>query len=367
MNWSTATLGELTRVQTGKLDANASSESGAYPFFTCAREPLRIDHWKYDLDAVLIAGNGDLNVKHYKGKFEAYQRTYILDVLKLDVLDSRYLFHFLDKYVEKLREQSIGGIIKYIKLGMLTEAEIPLPPLDEQKRIAAILDQADALRRLRTRALDRLGALGQAIFHEMFGDPVENSKRLSLVRLGDICDVRDGTHDSPKYVEDGYPLLTSKNFSGGNVNFEGAKLISKADFDKVNQRSKVDKGDIVMPMIGTIGSPVIIDFDPNFAIKNVALIKFTKAGVKSEFIHALLSGNYLKRAVDRQGKGGTQKFLSLGDIRGLMVPLPSEELQAHFGTAMRGLARNSGTLRNAQAQAESLFTSLQHRAFRGEL
>lgn len=274
--------------------------------------------------------------------------------------DPRYLFYFLQTVT--IPDAGYSRHFKYLK-----KAEIPLPPLDEQKRIAAILDQADALRRLRTRALDRLNALGQAIFHEMFGDPVENSKRLSLVRLGDICDVRDGTHDSPKYVEDGYPLLTSKNFSGGNVNFEGAKLISKADFDKVNQRSKVDKGDIVMPMIGTIGSPVIIDFDPNFAIKNVALIKFTKAGVKSEFIHALLSGSYLERAVDKQGKGGTQKFLSLGDIRGLMAPLPSEELQAHFGTAMRGLARNSGTSRNAQAQAESLFTSLQLRAFRGEL
>ena len=239
--------------------------------------------------------------------------------------------------------------------------------MEEQKRIATILDQADALRRLRARALDRLNALGQAIFHQMFGDPVANTKGLALVRLGDICDVRDGTHDSPKYVEAGFPLLTSKNFSGGSVDFDGAKMISKDDFDKINQRSKVDRGDIVMPMIGTIGSPVIIDFDPNFAIKNVALIKFTKAGVRNEFIHALLSGNYLERAVDKQGKGGTQKFLSLSDIRGLLVPLPNEELQADFGNAIRSLSLNTAVSNSAQGMAETLFTSLQHRAFRGEL
>jgi type I restriction enzyme, S subunit len=115
----TVALGDLVAIQTGKLDANASSPDGEYPFFTCAHEPLRIANWKYDLDAILIAGNGDLNVKHYKGKFDAYQRTYILSS-KTDRVDTRYLFHFLDKYLDRLREQSIGGIIKYIKLGMLT-------------------------------------------------------------------------------------------------------------------------------------------------------------------------------------------------------------------------------------------------------
>ena len=121
-------LGGLINIQTGKLDANASSENGAYPFFTCAREPLRIDGWKYDLDAVLVAGNGNLNVKHYRGKFDAYQRTYILDVNKPNYLDVRYLYHFMDSYLVTLRAQSIGGIIKYIKLGMLRNAKIPLPP-----------------------------------------------------------------------------------------------------------------------------------------------------------------------------------------------------------------------------------------------
>ena len=72
-------LGTLTRIRTGKLDANASSENGSYPFFTCSKETLRISSYSYDCECVLVAGNGDLNVKYYDGKFDAYQRTYIIE------------------------------------------------------------------------------------------------------------------------------------------------------------------------------------------------------------------------------------------------------------------------------------------------
>jgi type I restriction enzyme S subunit len=133
-------LGELARVRTGKLDANASSPNGKYPFFTCAINPLRIDTFSYECECVLVAGNGDLNVKYHNGRFDAYQRTYIVEPIS-ESLDCRYLYHFLDSYLTELRKLSIGGVIKYIKLGNLTDAQIPLPPLEEQRRIAAILDK----------------------------------------------------------------------------------------------------------------------------------------------------------------------------------------------------------------------------------
>ena len=96
---------------------------------------------------VLVAGNGDLNVKYHNGRFDAYQRTYIVEPFSQS-LDCRYLYHFLDSYLAELRKLSIGGVIKYIKLGNLTDAQIPLPPLEEQRRIAAILNKANDIRNL---------------------------------------------------------------------------------------------------------------------------------------------------------------------------------------------------------------------------
>ena len=118
-----------------------------------------------------------------------------------------------------------------------------------------------------------------------------------LEPLGSICDVRDGTHDSPKYVEEGYPLLTSKNFSSGRIDFSKAQNISTNDYEKINKRSKVDVGDIIMPMIGTIGSPVVVEKEPNFAIKNVALIKCPNKNINAKYIKLVLESPLLKRNI----------------------------------------------------------------------
>ena len=126
-------VGDITKIKTGKLDANASSVDGKYPFFTCSKEPLRINTYSYDCECVLVAGNGDLNVKYYNGKFDAYQRTYIIENDSDGLLYMPYLYYFLEGYIEELRKQSIGGVIKYIKLGNLTDAMIELPTIEKQK------------------------------------------------------------------------------------------------------------------------------------------------------------------------------------------------------------------------------------------
>ena len=143
------------------------------------------------------------------------------------------------------------------------------------------------------------------------------------VLLKEICDVRDGTHDSPKYVVTGYPLVTSKNVTGGKIDLTNCNFITEEDYKKINKRSKVDQGDIIMPMIGTVGQPVIVDLDVQFAIKNVALIKFPdKSSVLNTYIKFLLESDYFDRTVYSKIRGGTQKFLSLNDIRMLKIPLP---------------------------------------------
>lgn len=155
-----------------------------------------------------------------------------------------------------------------------------------------------------------------------------------MVRLGDVCDVRDGTHDSPQYVNDGYPLVTSKNIMDGDIDFTDVNYISEVDFHKINQRSKVDDGDIIMPMIGTIGKPVIVNTNTFFAIKNVALIKFIENKVSNIFIKYLLDSSIFANYVEHENRGGTQKFLSLGNIRKFSFPLPPLGEQKRIAKAL---------------------------------
>lgn len=138
---------------------------------------------------------------------------------------------------------------------------------------------------------------------------------MKRIQLGEICDVRDGTHDSPQYVRSGFPLITSKNLSNGFIDFSEVNLISEEDYNKINERSLVEKGDILMPMIGTIGCPVIVNTEQPFAIKNVALIKFTHNSITNKYVFYLLHSNAFLNYIEEKNRGGTQKFLSLKDIR----------------------------------------------------
>jgi type I restriction enzyme S subunit len=142
--WKLKKLGDLCQIKTGKKDVNQGNPNGKYPFFTCAREHTFSDSFSFDTEALLIAGNGDVgNVSYFNGKFEAYQRTYVLSDF-LTVLP-KFLFLILDgKLKSSMSNQKLGNTMPYIKLGMLTDFEIPLPPLPEQQRLVYILDDAFA-------------------------------------------------------------------------------------------------------------------------------------------------------------------------------------------------------------------------------
>lgn len=146
---------------------------------------------------------------------------------------------------------------------------------------------------------------------------------VKFVKCSEIIDVRDGTHDSPKYInEGGIPLVTSKNIKNNNIDFENVNYISFEDYTKINQRSEVVNGDIIMPMIGTIGNPVLINTDKEFAIKNVALFKVANnEKINSKFFYYVLKSDNIVNQLNKQKRGGTQNFVSLSNIRELQIPI----------------------------------------------
>ncbi len=154
--------------------------------------------------------------------------------------------------------------------------------------------------------------------------------------LGEVADVRDGTHDSPKYYTTGKPLLTSKNLlSNGTLDLINVSLISEEDYDKINMRSKVAIGDILFGMIGTIGNPVMIKFD-GFAIKNVALIKEGNI-ILNRFLVQLFNSEYILNKINILNTGNSQKFIALGVLRKLNVLIPSIPEQEKIADTLSSL------------------------------
>lgn len=345
-------------------------KAGDFPYFGANGLQGTIDSFIFDEPLVLLAedgghfGNPDRGIAYrISGKTWVNNHAHVLRPTPR--IELGYLCRVLENYdVTPFVTGTTRG--KLTKAGA-SEIPIPLPPLPEQRRIAAILDQADALRAKRREALAQLDRLTQSIFIEMFGDLFLNPHGYPVSPLGSLCDVRDGTHDSPKFLSEGYPLVTTKNLRNGQIDLSEASLISEEDYLAINKRSRVDSGDILMPMIGTIGNPVLVDFAPEFAIKNMALIKFIDSSPDRQFILHFLKSDCFDKIVAKKNKGGTQKFLALGEIRSLPVPVPPKQHQEKFASLVVELKRHSSRLEAALHDSDSLFASLQHRAFRGEL
>ncbi|CAH9060292.1 Type-1 restriction enzyme EcoKI specificity protein [Pseudoalteromonas sp. CIP111854] len=178
--------------------------------------------------------------------------------------------------------------------------------------------------------------------------------------LGEICDVRDGTHDSPKYQSEGIPLVTSKNLINGSIDFTSANLITEEDHTKISKRSKVDNGDILYAMIGTVGNPAIVNTDTVFSIKNVGLIKFREdSQIYNRYLIFALDSDLVKRQILRESKGGTQKFVSLKVLRNLKIPLPPLQVQKQIAAVLE----KADTLRSQCQQMEQELNTLAQSVF----
>jgi type I restriction enzyme S subunit len=364
----TTQLGNYVRIRTGKLDANANDPNGDYPFFTCAIEPLNIASYSYDCECVLIAGNGDLNVKYYDGKFDAYQRTYIVESLNKNTLDVRYLYHFLSTYVHKLREMSIGGVIKYIKLNYLTDALIPLPPLPEQKRIAAILDKADAIRRKRQQAVKLTEELLRSVFLDMFGDPVTNPKgwpQAPIKEFGTVLTGNTPSREKPEYYGEKIEWIKSDNINTPYHYLTEARERLSDVGEKVGRI--VPAGSILVTCIA--GSPDCIG---NVALSNrtVAFNQQINAISPFETVDSFYLYSQIlvaKKLIQGESTESMKGMVSKGKFENILLIKPPIELQKQFGCVFMKLEALSNKNDKAFSNSDSLFTFLLQQAFRGEL
>ena len=252
-----------------------------------------------------------------------------------------YLYHFLQSpFIEKqLTSGMDGGTQKFVSLGNVRNLNVIYPSDIEQDKIGCYFEKLDHLITLHQRKCEETKILKKYMLQKMFpqnGHSVPEIRFSGFTedweqrKLGDVADVRDGTHDSPKYQSIGHPFVTSKNVKNGYITYDDIQYISDEDFAEINKRSKVDVNDILMGMIGTIGNMALIRTEPDFAIKNVALIKDTKQ-INYLYLYHFLQSPFIEKQLTSGMDGGTQKFVSLGNVRNLNVIYPSDIEQDKIG------------------------------------
>ena len=316
-------LGDFVSIRTGKLDANASSENGKYPFFTCGVETLKIDDYAFDCEAVLLAGNGEFCVKYYNGKFNAYQRTYVIETLDNNVISVPYLYAWFGQYAKVLRGKAIGGIIKYIKMGDLTEAKISFPPLEVQNSYVAIAQQADK---------SKFTSL-KSQFIEMFwgGKYTMKKLRVHIEVLRGVSykpsDVHEDLSDNTSIV------LRSNNIDGGQVNFDDLVYV---DSERVSEHQVLNAGDIVM--CGSngskklVGKAALLNETPreNTSFGAFCLGIRCKSSIIPEYLATYFQTSFYRDKIEALGSGSNILNIKPDHIYDLEIPIPSLGEQETF-------------------------------------
>jgi len=283
----------------------------------------------------------------------------------------QFVYLFLSSKFEHFQSLSTGAAIPGISREQVLGLQVTCPSLKEQQRIVGILDQAfAAIATAKANAeknLQNARVLFVSYLQSVFTNPSEEWVNTTL---GEVYDVRDGTHDSPKYYGAGYPLITSKNLKREGLSFDDVKFIGEKDYTKINERSAVEKGDVLFAMIGTIGNPTLVTIEAKFAIKNVALFKVPNRQSGAFLKHYLDSYSVVSKMM-KEAKGTTQNFVSLGYLRSFPVKVPPIQTQFVIVEKLNALSQETQRLESLYERKlnalKALKMALFNKAFTGAI
>ena len=292
-----------------------------------------------------------------------------------DKLDSRFLFHWVktDVFVRRMVDVATGANYPAVSDAKVKASKIPLPPLAEQKRIAGILDAADALRAKRREALAQLDTLLQSTFLDMFGDPVTNplgwevrglketKSRVQIGPFGSLLHKED-------YIVDGVPLVNPMHIVSGQIRVGNKQTVSEQKAATLGNY-RLESGDVVMGRRGEMGRCAIVsDTEAGMLCGTGSLFFRPHPGeLSSLFLRATFSSESMKRRLEGLSQGVTMPNLNRKMIEGLKVALPPLDLQHHYAAIVESVERQRARHRTHLAELDTLVASLQSRAFRGDL
>ena len=288
-------------------------------------------------------GNGKVAQARIEDKGIGSTEFFVFRGLEGDT-DNDFVYYFIkQQYIRKLAANSMSGAsgrqradLKFIK-----KIQFDLPPLHVQQKIASILSAYDSLIENNTKRIKLLEQMAENLYKEWFvrfrfpgHENVEMKNGLpkgwGVKRMAEFCNVTDGTHDTPKPVDDGVPLITGKCISNGFVDFDEAYCISFEDHESIKRRSGLSTGDILFSNIGTVGKCCIVDYDREFSVKNVIIFKPNDI-LKTAYLYYWMMSDSMQNVFSTQTNGASQQFVGLTFMRRYKILVPEKNVLFAFG------------------------------------
>ncbi len=289
---------------------------------------------------------------------------------KADLLDACYLFQWVKspQFISEMVRRATGASYPAVSDRIILESSIPLPPLPEQRRIAAILDQAEALRAKRWAAGAELDTLLWSSFFDFFGDPVTNPRGCKRIPLAELSNINDCPHSTPSWTIDGMVCLRTSNLTEGGWNWNDKRFVSEATYVERTRRGVIESGDIILSREGTVGVAAIVQEDMQVCMgQRLVQVRPARSLLTPEFLLLHLLYVLSPSRISRLMVGSTAQHLNVKDLKALKIPVPPLEDQQSFAALASKIEQLKTAQRTSSGCLDALFTSLQHRAFRGEL
>jgi len=285
-------------------------------------------------------------------------------------VDVHYLYYCIKKHVPALQARGNGATFKELPKSSVEEFEIPLPPLDDQKRIAHLLGKVEGLIAQRKQHLQQLDALLKSVFLEMFGDPVKNEKGWETKSILSIAEkITDGEHLNPVFSSDGMPIIMAGNVLEGHVDIDVAKRVDVTQGNRFRKKCNPDKGDILLVSRGaTIGRLCRVDTSSPFCLMgSVILFKLSNREIDSAFLTYLLKHPRMYAKLFNSSGSSAQQAIYLKDVKNLICIVPPSDLQNQFAAIVEKVEGIKSSYQQSLADLEALYGTLSQKAFAGEL
>ena len=368
-DWTIVSLGEVGDIKTGRLDSNRAEERGKYPFFTCAPNPLKINDFAFDVEAILLAGNnadGIFHLNYYKGKFNAYQRTYVITVKNRSELDLRYLFYYLQLSLNLMRNFSQGTSTKFLTMRILNDLEITLPSIETQQDISKTLSDLDDKIKTNQQMSKTLESIGQAVFKRWFvdfefpnqeGKPYKSSggqmvetelgkipKGWEIDRLGNRATVKGRIGwkglQVAEYVNEGPCIVGGTQLMDCHVNWAECPHITKERYDE-SPEIMLKPTDILMTKDGTIGKLAYVDEleDPATVASGIFVIRSNSSKINQMYLLSYFKSEIFGNLVESRIEGSVVPHLYQRDIENMLMVVPSDQMSKKFENTLSAFQR----------------------------
>lgn len=331
IKWKEAPVKDLVKIETGSRNTEDKNDDGQYPFFVRSQTVERIDSFHYDCEAVLTAGDGvgTGKVFHYiNGKFDAHQRVYVMSQFKQEVLGKYFYYWFSKNFYAEVAKYTAKSSVDSVRRQMIAGMVISLPSAEEQEKIVGVLSDVDTLiadlkKLIRKKKNIRQGTMQRVLTgkNRLQGF----SSEWKDTTLGNICDIKDGTHQTPHYVESGIPFYSVETVT--NDDFTHVKYISLEEHERLTSSYKIENGDVLMTRIGSIGKGKYVDWNPNASFYvSLALLKFRGNKPLANFIALLTDTEEFQKETELHSlQFAIPMKINLGQISDIRVRIPADE------------------------------------------